>query len=1195
MFDYFLRISCFLFFSFSVSAFDYSHLEVEYFHISQWQIKNPIGKTVIGDVAYDEFDNLILATSDGIKTFDGLNFSEYYPYNSAPNNTAFGRIYFNDGRCLAVNYEGLFLLEESQFTHYDFPLSYNTYSSFSSLNNKEVWFISDFKLFSIALSEAQSNRINDYKSTAIHISNNPSRIFQGSQGVVYELDSSGKLINKITLADKELVVTSLYLTKSENLLISTNKGVFVYDTLQDKMSDEVIPVVARMVLESSNGQIWFGTSLGIFVYDNNTLKRINLPKDKDLRVRGIIEDKYGNIWFGTWGEGLFRLKRTSLKFLSTDVNPDSYYEMTNHDKWIGGYKGLVILHDNIKIVPSVEGVENVAVYDIAEGLNNSVWVAYKSNLVHYNVLGENPRINTDINALFYKFLQKDSENNLWVGTEKGLYYKKLARGDPFKKLELPNNENINTVVLLKGRKILILTDQNSYIYIDGIFSQNPLTNRLITSNLVLTYDENNDVIWFYNKQKNHLIKSSADASKSFVLDKILARFSFYSIEKTINNDIVLLGENGIVRIREEWLQNYSETHPLFFETLAIPGLNKNECNGGHRSLTTDSQGKVYFTCKTGILSLVKDAKQLVSQSRHIKMALEVDDEAIDVEGKEIKISPQAQSYQFSFQSESLNELVPLKYRYKLTGIDKNWHYVNANNNSTIVYANLKPNSYVFQAQVQDSHSLWASTNKKINFTVTRYFYQKYWFILLIGCFLILLYFINDHLRSWRFKKETTKLSKLVDEKTESLRVIQKRELKREQESRNILNKEIEKKSNELEQHMSLMLEKEKQLQETQKMEVVGQLTSGIAHDFNNMLSIIFIGSEVVKKDLEKNKEEQYKNIKWLNNILLTAENCREVIGQLLKFTRKDNDKNQVFCIYDALSDILSLLKIGIPKEIEFNLNFSTEATFINADLSQFNQVILNLIINARKACGDYGEITITTEVVDGYTSESCVSCQQLIVGKYMEIVVSDTGKGIPVDLLEHVFKPFFSADSGNHSTGIGLHIVNSNVHRMGGHIQAFANPIKGMTFKVLLPLVANNLFKAPEMLTVVAPKNELKNVLLVEDSASLVELISLIFDESNISYDVGKNGLEGIDLFYQNPIKYDLVLTDNSMPEMNGIDMSTRILSDYPKTNVVLLTGDVTDAVIKVCDTIGIHEIFLKPIKSDELIKLVRSYTKHVN
>ncbi len=1193
MFKYLCIFLFFFLVCFKVQAFDYSNLEVEYFHVSQWEISNNIGKTVIGDILYDESNNLILATSDGVKRFDGASFSDYFSYDSNPNNVSFGKIYLNEGEIWATDSYGVFFLNKTGIKKHELPSNYNNYSSLALLNETEVWFISDFTLYSIGKNESSPLQVNSIKSTSVYMPKESSQIYLGSKGFVYELSPNGKVVNKIPLSHEDLVVISLYLTKEKLLLINTNKGTFVFNTKTNKMESEKIQVAARMVFEDSNGYLWFGTNKGIFIYKNKTLKHINLPHYQDLRIRGIVEDKYNNIWFGTWSEGLFRLKNTPFDFIKSNISANSYLETEDNAKWIGGYNGLSIMHQGVRISPNIADVESVAVYDIAKGLGGGVWVAYKTDLVLFGALGKNPRIINDIDALFYKFLLRDAENNLWVGTEKGLFYKNLDEMGYFKKLELPNNESISTILLLKNNEILMVTDKNAYVFQQGKFIQNTITKNLQPTNLVLAYDSVQDAIWYYDSKKNQLIKANNKGIQSFTLDKLLTQFSFYNIVVTMTNDVMLIGENGIVRVREEWWKNYTGKQSLLFEILAIPGLNQNECNGGHGSISKNLSGKLIFTCKNGILIFDAKEKKSLFEAPNMVMSLEVDGEKIEMQSKQLEFSPSHRSYHFTFANESLNELIPLEYKYRLNGVEKRWNYVSSVDKNAIVYANIEPGEYEFEVKVKSSSKNWiTSTNNRINFTVTSYFYQKSWFVFLVGSIFLGLYFINDYFRSWRYEKETKKLTKLVEQKTQSLKEVQKRELQRERKSRDVLNDEIEVKSKELERQMLITLDKEKQLQETQKMEVVGQLTSGIAHDFNNMLSVIFIGSEVIRKDLEKNSTEQYENLKWLNNILLTAENCKEVIGQLLNFTRKDNDKNQTFCVYDALSDILSLIKIGIPNTIQFNMNFSTEPAFINADLSQFNQVILNLIINARNACGDYGEITITTGFTEKKNHDSCIACQQVLQETFLEIVISDTGRGIHQDLLEHIFKPFFSANSGAESTGIGLHIVNTNVHKMNGHIRVLSNDNMGMSFIVLLPLVEHQPKKSTvDTLMRVSEKNA-KNILLVEDSSSLIELISLIFEENNISYDVGKNGLEGVDLFFQNPDKYDLVLTDNSMPEMNGIDMSKYILLEFPTTNIVLLTGDINDAIVKKCENIGISEIFLKPIKSDELVKLVNSYTK---
>lgn len=295
----------------------------------------------------------------------------------------------------------------------------------------------------------------------------------------------------------------------------------------------------------------------------------------------------------------------------------------------------------------------------------------------------------------------------------------------------------------------------------------------------------------------------------------------------------------------------------------------------------------------------------------------------------------------------MNELLPLRYRYKLKGLDEGW--VNSIKNNSVTYAKLEPGKYKFEVQVRSTYSDWKSSALgQFTFSVAPYFYQETWFIGMMSLLAIGLFYAIDYYRNIQHRNTNKKLSNLVENKTKSLKEAQKRELEQEHKAKQVLTIEVEKRTNELKQQMQLTIEKEKQLRETQKMEVVGQLTSGIAHDFNNMLSIIFIGSDVIRKNLvsQSNNINQTENIKWLDNVLLTAENCRDVIGQLLQFTRKNNDAFETLCVNDALSDIVSLLRVGVPETVSLEMSLVPEDGLINADVGQFNQIILNLIINA---------------------------------------------------------------------------------------------------------------------------------------------------------------------------------------------------------------------------------------------------------
>ncbi len=1174
-----------------------SDLPIIYFNVNHWQIDASFGKTVIGDVAFDAKGRLVLASSAGVKKFNGQKFSKLFSYDSQTDSNSISRIQLDSKNQLwGINRHGLIQFLSNKTHEFKKPISFNIYSAFIINANDEIWFVTDKKLYTL-VDKKISNIAMPFKATSVSYSPYTNNILVGTVGSVAFLNDSGSLVNQVFFEDKNTIVYSVFAQADSRLIVDTNQGAYLIeeDSIQPFTILNQLKEI-RKFYQDSKQNLWIATNYGIYVLKNHILYQVNVKDNENTRIRGIVEDEFGNIWFGTWSKGLYRLKATEFKVIPSEIDPSALLTTTDGALWVGGFDGASYYLDNKIKKIWLDDIDDNYVKDFAEGLNGNIWIAYRNNLVRLNKNGMQHEAIEEIDTFGYYFLLKDLANNLWVGTTDGVFVKDLTKNTAFVAVKLPNKEQIRTIDKLGKKQLLFVSNDANYIYENGNFIQNNVTKIIPKDNALLRYDNKTKSIWYVSPVENTLNKIQDNKLFTYKLDEILRNFTFYNIGLDTNNNIILLTENGILRVRHQWIKNYTQELPLFYEMLALPSSEYPECNGGHNSLLVDSNKNINMTCKNMVLVLKSDSENAKLRYKIKQLAINkitIADTSYHLSSVPNKWSPDTRSYEFSFSSNSIDQLLPIKYRYKLEGSDRRWHY--DNNQGKVNYIDLKPGHYSFEVQARTINSAWQSSESShYKFEVEPYFYQKSWFITLVSLLVLSLYFLNNFIREMMHKRENFKLSHLVEEKTKELKEVQKRELQREQQSRQILNAEIETKSKELEKQMLITLDKEKQLQETQKMEIIGQLTSGIAHDFNNMLSVIFIGSEIIKRDLEKNSSDQYENIKWLNNILLTAENCKEVIGQLLSFTRKDNDKNQIFCVYDALSDILSLIKIGIPNAIQFNMNFSTEPAFINADLSQFNQIILNLIINARNACGDYGEITITTAVMNNKNSDSCISCQQYLKDFYLEIVISDTGTGIHKDLLEHIFKPFFSTNSNAESTGIGLHIVNTNVHKMNGHIQVLPNDDKGMSFIVLLPLVK----QLPIESTLAARSNSIektpKKVLLVEDSSSLIELISLIFEENNISYDVGKNGLEGIDLFFQNPDKYDLVLTDNSMPEMNGIDMSKHILAKCPDTNIVLLTGDINDEIVDTCAEIGISEIFLKPIKFDELIKLVNSYTKKI-
>ncbi len=1187
------RLLCLLLLGFALPLLATEHLPIVNYHVSNWEVENDFGKTVIGDVVFDINGELILATSAGIKKFDGLNFSDAYPYQSQLNTSSISRLQVTfDNQVWGVNRFGLVNFKQENALEIYKPITFNLYSSFIVTQKAQLWFITNQQVYKVINNKPIQIKI-PLKATAMSYSPHSNLVMVGALGSVAVLDEAGKITEQYYFEDKNTVVYSIFSLTDGSLLIDTNHGVFEQknNKLRPYKLLEKLPGI-RKFFEDSRHNLWIATNYGIYLIQAGVLKEVNFKDNHEIRIRGLAEDEFGNIWFGTWSRGLFRLKPTEFDVINTQVNPNAFLSASDGKQWIGGFEGLTYFQSGTETKIELNNIESPAVNDLAEGLNGNIWVAFRTNLVKFDGQGKNPQIIDEIGAFGYYFLLKDDKNRLWVGTNKGLFVKNLITDANFLPFKLPNNERSRTMVELGNHQLLLISDKNNYIFEDDKLTQNAATKLLDKNNLLVSYDKSTKTLWSINQKENVINKIQNNKKTSYQLDEMLKNLTFYTIEVDAYKNIIVLTENGIMRIKSHWFEQYNEALKLFYEMIPMPSVDYSECNSGHSSITFDKNHNLNLTCKDMVLILDPKKSQRATETtiKQLKLnRISIAEKKYTLMDAPKRWSPDTRSYEFSFTSLATNQLLPIKYRYQMLGSDKDWHPYDRKN--SITYIDLKPGNYTFKVQARTSNSDWQSSeNSQYSFTVMPYFYQRAWFISLVSVVLILLYILNNFMREMMHKRENIKLSRLIKEKTKELKAVQKRELESEEKSRKFLLKEVEKRTKDLKNQMSLNIEKEQQLREAQKMEVVGQMTSGIAHDFNNMLSVIFIGSDLIRKNLSQQGNGQEENIKWLDKVLLTAKNCREVIGQLLKFSRSNKDDLQILNVHATLAEIVSLIKVGIPETIEFAMELCQKEGLVAVDLSQLNQIILNLIINSTRACEDYGKISIKTSHVSCAAEHICSSCHQSIKGQFVKIEIADTGKGIPAEILPNIFTPFFS--QGKDSSGIGLHIVHTNIHNLGGHLQVQSVPDKGTRFFLYLPLVqsqeaaANIISSKPKE---VSFRNNV-SVLVVEDSESLLELICMILEDSEIAVDFARNGQEGLALFRQNPDKYDMILTDNSMPKLSGLGMAEKILTQKPQMKVVLLTGDVNGKVMAKSDELGIAEIVLKPINADELVGIVMQH-----
>ncbi|MDH5570430.1 MAG: response regulator, partial [Gammaproteobacteria bacterium] len=387
---------------------------------------------------------------------------------------------------------------------------------------------------------------------------------------------------------------------------------------------------------------------------------------------------------------------------------------------------------------------------------------------------------------------------------------------------------------------------------------------------------------------------------------------------------------------------------------------------------------------------------------------------------------------------------------------------------------------------------------------------------------------------------------------------------------------------------------QQQLMQAQKMEAIGHLTGGIAHDFNNILAGILGFADLA---IELNDRYQDKKLdKYLNNIVSASKRARDMIKQMLEFSRNDfYNKSQNINIDSFLNDAANLLKPMLPAST--HLVFEHEENLLMcADPVRLHQIIMNLVINARDAVQEKGTIKVTIRKISLH-NETCSSCNKNIAGEFLSLSVTDNGSGIINDNISKLFKPFFTTKEIGKGSGMGLSIVHSIAHSYNGHVSVKSNPDSGSEFTVLLPQACVIIDCCQSMYPDDTKQLENKsinnlisrplNIVVVDDeiliSAFLVELL----ESKGHHVSEFNKSTEAINYIRSNINKIDLVITDQTMPGMTGTEMSEKLLAEYADLYIILLTGHSQYVDEKKALSTGISAFLTKPLDINKLLELI--------
>jgi signal transduction histidine kinase len=382
-------------------------------------------------------------------------------------------------------------------------------------------------------------------------------------------------------------------------------------------------------------------------------------------------------------------------------------------------------------------------------------------------------------------------------------------------------------------------------------------------------------------------------------------------------------------------------------------------------------------------------------------------------------------------------------------------------------------------------------------------------------------------------------------------------------------REIEEKYRALEVEREIL---EKQLRKAQKMESIGTLAGGIAHDFNNILGIILGYAELALLEAPNN-DTLNKNVEQL---IQAVDRAKKLVKQILTFSREGDEIPKPLDVNPIVKEVLEMLRSTLPTTINIQHYIQKEALTVLGNPTEFHQILMNLCTNAVQAMqGKAGILRVELKEIESPSGLS-----------YLGLTVSDTGAGIPPDILERVFDPYFTTKKPGEGTGLGLSVVHGIVKRLGGVIKIDSTPGKGTIVSVKIPLI-NVELKPKEVLLHDIPTGS-ETILLVDDEEALLGTFQKILEQMSYTVITIDNSPGALEIFRKTPSRFHLVICDMTMPQMTGIQLAGELLSLRPDLPIILCTGFSEFIDAKKAKAVGIKEFLMKPFSKRTLATTIR-------
>jgi PAS domain S-box-containing protein len=375
---------------------------------------------------------------------------------------------------------------------------------------------------------------------------------------------------------------------------------------------------------------------------------------------------------------------------------------------------------------------------------------------------------------------------------------------------------------------------------------------------------------------------------------------------------------------------------------------------------------------------------------------------------------------------------------------------------------------------------------------------------------------------------------------------------------------------------------ETQLRQTQKMESIGTLAGGIAHDFNNILSAIIGYTDLSMQDIPENDKLRYH----LEQIMQAGFRARDLVKQILMFSRQSEQDPQPVKLSLIVKEAAKLLRASLPTTIDFKVHITAKNDIALADATQIHQILMNLCTNAGHAMREKGGVLSINLAALEFNNQTVVVDTELLPGPYLKLTITDSGHGIPPEILKKIFDPFFTTKSRGEGTGMGLSVVHGIVKNHGGAIDVSSEPGQGTAVCVFFPRLEAALEKKEDPATPFPTGNE--RILVVDDEVIIVDMLQKSLSRQGYTVVTKTSSWDALATFKADPESFDLIITDQTMPKMTGIELAKEALRVRPEIPIILCTGFSHILDEEKAKDMGLVEFLLKPVITKDMMRAVR-------